>query len=128
MLPCACTGAGFHDRSDSSAFNLFLEYGGDGKGRGLRVFGSGWRLPFNLGVTALILGGLFTMNGWDFPTYLTLATICIGFQQWMAYQSRFRFDLVLDVFTVVAALTALSFSCMHLSILLLFHLPKVLGS
>ncbi|MGZ3644253.1 MAG: DUF2298 domain-containing protein [Ktedonobacteraceae bacterium] len=91
------------------AFNLFLEYGGEGKGRGLRVFGSGWRLPFNLGVTALILGGLFTMNGWDFPTYLTLATICIGLQQWMAYQSRFRFDLVLDVFTVVAALTALSF-------------------
>jgi len=91
------------------AFNLFLEYGGDGKGRGLRVFGSGWRLPFNLGVTALILGGLFTMNGWDFPTYLTLAIICIGLQQWMAYQSRFRIDLVLDVFTVVAALTALSF-------------------
>jgi YYY domain-containing protein len=91
------------------AFNLFLEYGGDGKGRGLRVFGSGWRLPFNFGVTALILGGLFTMNGWDFPTYLTLATVCIGLQQWMAYQSRFRFDLVLDVFTVVAALTALSF-------------------
>src|SRR5436190_16291687 len=91
------------------AFNLFLEYGGDGKGRGLRVFGSGWRLPLNLGVTALILGGLFTMNGWDFPTYLTLTIICIGLQQWMAYQSRFRIDLVLDVFTVVAALTALSF-------------------
>jgi YYY domain-containing protein len=91
------------------AFNLFLEFGGDGKGRGLRVFGSGWRLPFNLGVTALILGGLFAMNGWDFPTYLTLTIICIGLQQWMAYQSRFRIDLVLDVFTVVAALTALSF-------------------
>ncbi len=91
------------------AFNLFLEYGGKGKGRGLRVFGSGWRFPFNFGVTALILGGLFTMNGWDFPTYLALTTICIGLQQWMAYQSRFRIDLVLDVFTVVAALTALSF-------------------
>ena len=91
------------------AFNLFLEYGGDGKGKGLRVFGSGWRLPFNLGVTALILGGLFTMNGWDFPTYLTLTIICISLQQWMAYQSRFRIDLVLDVFTVVVALTALSF-------------------
>ena len=91
------------------AFNLFLEFGGDSKGKGLRVFGSGWRLPFNLGVTALILGGLFTMNGWDFPTYLTLTCICIGLQQWMAYQSRFRIDLVLDVFTVVAALTALSF-------------------
>jgi YYY domain-containing protein len=91
------------------AFNLFLEYSGDGKGRGLRVFGSGWRLPFNLGVTALILGGLFTMNGWDFPTYLTLTIICIGLQQWIAYRSRFRIDLVLDVFTVVVALTALSF-------------------
>jgi len=91
------------------AFNLFLENGGEGKGKGIRVFGSGWRLPFNLGVTALILGGLFTMNGWDFPTYLTLTFICIGLQQWMAYQSRFRLDLVLDVFTVVAALTALSF-------------------
>src|SRR6266568_1679673 len=91
------------------AFNLFLEYSGEGKGKGMRVFGSGWRLPFNLGVTALILGGLFTMNGWDFPTYLTLTVICIGLQQWMAYQSRFRIDLILDVFTVVAALTALSF-------------------
>ncbi len=91
------------------AFNLFLENGGDGKGKGLRVFGSGWRLPLNLGTTALILGGLFAMNGWDFPTYLTLAIICVGLQQWMAYQSRFRIDLVLDLFTVVAALTALSF-------------------
>jgi uncharacterized membrane protein len=91
------------------AFNLFLENSRDGKGRGLRVFGSGWRLPFNLGVTALILGALFTMNGWDFPTYLTLTIICIGLQQWMAYQSRFRIDLVLDMFTVVVALTALSF-------------------
>lgn len=91
------------------AFNLFLEHGEDGKGRGLRVFGSGWRLPFNLGATALILGGLFTMNGWDFPTYLTLTVICIGLQQWMAYQSRFSFEFILDVFTAVAALTALSF-------------------
>jgi uncharacterized membrane protein len=91
------------------AFNLFLEHGGDGKGKGLRVFGSGWRLPFNLGTTALILGGLFAMNGWDFPTYLTLTIICVGLQQWMAYQSRFSLELVLDVFTVVAALTALSF-------------------
>jgi len=91
------------------AFNLFLEYGGDGKGKGLRVFGSGWRLPFTLGITAMILGGLFAMNGWDFPTYLALALICIGLQQWLAYQSRFSFELVLDVFTVGAALTALSF-------------------
>src|SRR6266566_5623921 len=38
------------------AFNWFLEP----EGKGLRVFGSGWRLPFTMGTTALILGGLFT--------------------------------------------------------------------
>jgi uncharacterized membrane protein len=91
------------------AFNLFLEHGKDGKGKGFRVFGSGWRLPFNLGTTALVLGGLFTMNGWDFPTYLAITLICIALQQWLAYQSRFSLELVLDVFTVGAALTALSF-------------------
>src|SRR5207245_9910986 len=57
----------------------------------------------------LILGGFFSMSGWDFPTCLALTCICIGLQQWMAYQSRFRIDLVLDVFTIVAALIALSF-------------------
>ena len=87
------------------AFNLFLEPGG----KGLRVFGSGWRLPFTMGTTALILGGLFTMNGWDFPTDLTITIICIALQQWLAYQSRFSLEFVLDVFTAGAALAALSF-------------------
>jgi uncharacterized membrane protein len=91
------------------AFSLLLEYGGDGKGRGLHIFGSGWRLPFTLGITALVLGGLFTMNGWDFPTYLAMALVCIALQQWIAYQSRFCLELVLDVFTAGAALAALSF-------------------
>ncbi|HKF36829.1 MAG TPA: DUF2298 domain-containing protein, partial [Ktedonobacteraceae bacterium] len=91
------------------AFNLFLEHGGDGKGRGLRVFGSGWRLPFTMGTTALILGGLFTMNGWDFPTDLSITVICIALQQWLAYRSRFSLELVLDVFTAGASLAALSF-------------------
>src|SRR5260370_8453264 len=46
------------------AFNLFLEHSGDedGKGKGFRVFGSGWRLPFTLGITALFLVVLFTIN------------------------------------------------------------------
>jgi len=87
------------------ALNLFMEQGG----RGLRIFGRGWRMPFTLGITALIIGGLFTMNGWDYPTYLGLALVCIILQQWMAYGSRFRLELVLDVFTVCAGLTALSF-------------------
>lgn len=87
------------------AFNLFLEP----DGKGLQVFGRGWRLPFTLGVTALILGGLFTMNGWDYPTYLGLTLVCLALQQWLAYQSRFRLELLLDLFTVGAGLTSLSF-------------------
>jgi uncharacterized membrane protein len=92
-------------------FNLFLERGdgGDDDAQGLRVFGRGWRLLLNLGFTAVVIGGLFTMNGWDFPTYLGTAIVCIALQQWMAYHSRFSFDLVLDVFTACASLTALSF-------------------
>ncbi|HEU5229081.1 MAG TPA: DUF2298 domain-containing protein [Ktedonobacteraceae bacterium] len=87
------------------AFNLLLEQGG----QGLNVFGRGWHLPFTLGCTALVLGGLFTMNGWDFPTYVGLAIICIGLQQWLAYQSRFRLALLLDIFVASVSLVALSF-------------------
>ncbi|HYK84309.1 MAG TPA: DUF2298 domain-containing protein [Ktedonobacteraceae bacterium] len=96
------------------AFNLFLAYTGErgpnGRGsKGLFVFGHGWQLPLTMGVTAIILGGLFTMNGWDFPTYVGLAIICIALQQWLAYGSRFCLELVLDVFTACAGLVALSF-------------------
>jgi uncharacterized membrane protein len=85
--------------------NLFLEH----NGKGLLAFGRGWRLPFTLGMTAVIIGGLFTMNGWDYPTYLCLALICIALQQWLAYQAQFSFSLVLDVITAAIALGALSF-------------------
>jgi YYY domain-containing protein len=87
------------------AFNLFLEP----DGKGLYVFGRGWHLPFTLGITALLLGGLFVMNGWDLPTYVGIALICICLQQWLAYRSHFRPQLILDAFTACAALTALSF-------------------
>jgi len=96
------------------AFNLFLSYTGNSNGtgrgnRGLLVFGRGWQIPCTMGVTALVLGGLFAMNGWDYPTYIGLAVICIALQQWLAYRSRFSLELVLDVFTASAALIALSF-------------------
>src|SRR3989442_679257 len=87
------------------ALNLFLER----DGKGIWVYGRGWRLPLTLGTTALILGGLFTMNGWDFPTYLGLTVVCIALQHWFAYRSRFRLELVLDIFTACAGLIALSF-------------------
>ena len=87
------------------AFNLFLER----DGKGLLVFGRGWRLPLTLGITALMIGGLFVMNGWDYPTYMGLALVCIALQQWLAYKSTFRPELVLDIITAGAALVALSF-------------------
>ncbi len=87
------------------AFNLFLEQ----KGQGLLAFGRGWRLPLTLGVTALMIGSLFAMNGWDYPTYLALALVALLLQQWLAHQSRMSWDLVLDAFTASAALGALSF-------------------
>lgn len=87
------------------AFNLFLEQ----KGQGLQAFGRGWRLPLTLGVTALMIGSLFTMNGWDYPTYLALVLVALLLQQWLAHQSRLSWDLVLDAFTACAALGALSF-------------------
>lgn len=89
-------------------FNIFLEQGNGDDAKGMRVFGRGWRLPINLGFMALVLGGLFTMNGWDLPTYLGMAIVCVALQQWMAYR-RFCLELVLDVFTNCASLVALSF-------------------
>src|SRR5579884_489547 len=92
------------------AFNFFLERNDEDPEsvKGLGIFGHGLRLPLNLFFTAIALGGLFTMNGWDFPTYLGLTLLCIILQQWMTYKG-FNWLLVLDVFTVCAALTALSF-------------------
>ncbi|GAC1575694.1 MAG: DUF2298 domain-containing protein [Ktedonobacteraceae bacterium] len=96
------------------AFNLFLET----DGRGLNVFGHGWRLPLTLGTTALILGGLYTMNGWDFPTYLALTLVCIALQQWLTYDTRMSLALFLDIFTAAGSLIALSF---------LLYIPFYLG-
>ena len=87
------------------AFNLFLGQ----KEQGLQAFGRGWRMPLTLVVSALLIGSLYAMNGWDYPTYLALALVCLGLQQWRAHGSRMSWDLVLDLFTACAALGALSF-------------------
>jgi uncharacterized membrane protein len=87
------------------AFNLFLEL----KGQGLAVFGHGWRLLLTLVMTALVLGSLYAMNGWDYPTYLALALVSIVLQQWLVHHSRLSWDLVLDTFTACASLGLLSF-------------------
>src|SRR2546423_3756208 len=93
------------------ALNLFLEpVVKDGRGgKGLFVFGRGWRLPLTMVTTALILGGLFTMIARYFPTYICLTVARIALHHWLAYRSRFRLELVLDIFTACAGLIALSF-------------------
>ncbi|GAC1629706.1 MAG: hypothetical protein NVS4B9_21650 [Ktedonobacteraceae bacterium] len=87
------------------AFNLLLE----SDGTGLFAFGRGWQLPFTLGVSAVVIGGLFTMNGWDLPTYLGLALVCIAVQQWLAYGRRFHLTLLVDLASAGISLIALSF-------------------
>ena len=79
-----------------------------GEGEGLAAFGAPrWRFLM-LGVSALCLGALFAINGWDFPTYLGLALLAIVVQQWLAHGSRFSRLLALDVFSVVVFLSGLA--------------------
>ncbi len=87
------------------AFNLFLEQ----EGRGIYAFGRGWRLPLTLGTTALVIGGLFTMNGWDYPTYLGLALVCLVLQQWLTASMRLSLALVTDIAIAGLSLAGLSF-------------------
>ena len=90
------------------AFNLFLASRGQ-EGRGLRVFGRNWQIPTTLLMTALVIGGLFVMNGWDYPTYMAFALVCIALQQWLAHDMRFRIELLIDIFVPAAILIGLSF-------------------
>jgi YYY domain-containing protein len=88
------------------AFNLLLAVGR----RGILIFGRGWSIPLNLACTAMVLGSLFVMNGWDYPTYMGLALICIVGQQWFAYHEQFSFSLVLGILVAATSLIALSFT------------------
>ncbi|WP_069805062.1 DUF2298 domain-containing protein [Thermogemmatispora onikobensis] len=96
------------------AFNLFLER----EGLGIFIFGRGWRLPLTLGATALVIGALFTMNGWDYPTYLGLTLVCIALQQWLIHGRRFRGTFLVDVAAAAIPLIILS---------LAFYLPFYLS-
>jgi YYY domain-containing protein len=86
------------------AFNLFLQR----EGRGIFVFGRGWQQLLTLGMTALLIGALFTMNGWDYPTYLGLALVCIALQQWLVHDRRFSARLLIDIAAPCLALILLS--------------------
>jgi YYY domain-containing protein len=54
---------------------------------GLRVFGggTGW---ITLVASAVALGALYAINGWDLPTYLGLALLALALQQWLAHDRQ----------------------------------------
>ncbi len=78
------------------ALNLLLA-----RGRGLAAFGEapGWR-ALTLVTAAIIIGGLYAMNGWDLPTYAGLALLCLAAQQWRAHGRRFSWALAQNVFSL----------------------------
>ena len=87
------------------AFNLLLEK----DGIAMRAFGRGWQLPCTLIVSALVIGQLFVMNGWDLPTYLGLALVAIALQQWLSYGQKFQLIYIVDVALSWISLIALTF-------------------
>ena len=86
------------------AFNVLLA-----RGEGLRAFGRGAAGALALIVTAVAIGGLYAINGWDLPTYLGLALLALALQQWLAHGRRFSFLLALDLISAAVLLVALCF-------------------
>ncbi len=86
------------------AFNLLV-----GRGQGLRVFGVGRERWLVLCVTALAIGGLYAINGWDLPTYLGLAALGLAIQQWLAHGRQLTSVFALDLCAVGGLLIALCF-------------------
>jgi uncharacterized membrane protein len=89
--------------------NLFLQP----DAQGLAVFGAGWKRYVHLAVIAVTVGGLFVMNGWDFPTYLALVALCIVLQQCLVHRVQWRIQsmvqLLWHILLPVGSLAALSY-------------------
>ena len=86
------------------AFNFLL----NPEGRGIFIFGRGWRLGLTLCTAALSMGGLFVMNGWDLPTYFGLVIISIGIQQWFVHGKSLSFHWLMNVFIAIIPLGILA--------------------
>jgi YYY domain-containing protein len=85
------------------ALNLLL-----GTGRGLGAFGAGWPRLLALGITGIVFGALYAINGWDLPTYLGLALLALAIQQWLAHDRRITRQTLVDFAVVGGALVALA--------------------
>jgi YYY domain-containing protein len=86
------------------AFNFLLNQ----DGKGIFIFGRGWRLWLTLGTAALSMGGLYVMNGWDLPTYFGLVLVAIGIQQWFVHEKRLNFRWLIDTLIAIIPLGALA--------------------
>lgn len=87
------------------AFNFFIAP----EGRGIWLYGHGLQLVVTLLSTAIVLGGLFVMNGWDLPTYMGLAILCIILQQWFQHKRKIDFKFLIDICTAVIPLIILAY-------------------
>ena len=98
-------------------FNLLLA-----RERGLALFGAGlW--PLGLLASAVTLGGLYVINGWDLPTYLGLALLALAIQQWLAHERIFSRALLANLARCIVALVALVF-LLYLPFYLTFSSPS----
>ncbi|HEX9036858.1 MAG TPA: DUF2298 domain-containing protein [Ktedonobacterales bacterium] len=95
-LPYATLGIGL-------ALNMLLA-----RGRGMLAFG-GRMWPLGLAGSAVALGGLYAINGWDLPTYLGLVILSLLLQQWSAHGQRLTRDLLLNAGTAAIILASLAF-------------------
>jgi YYY domain-containing protein len=86
------------------ALNLWLAP----RQRGFGIFGDGWIRWLTLAAAGLIFGCLYTMNGWDLPTYLGLALIAIIFHQWEAHERIIDKDFWRNLAFAAGALIILS--------------------
>lgn len=86
------------------AFNLLLA-----RGEGVRAFGRGVAIPLAVIGSAVAIGALYAINGWDLPTYLGLALLALAMQQWLAHERRISVLLLIDVATPAVILIALVF-------------------
>jgi Chlor_Arch_YYY domain len=87
------------------ALNLLLEP----VGRALHAFGQGGQLLLTLCTSALFVGGLFAMNGWDFPTYLSLLLLCIFIQQWLVHERHLCGRFIWHCLLACGSLAALAY-------------------